>query len=133
MNFIILPLEIAFKMIALMNIEILLIVNTIRKIILFTPPFNLMFQLKLGQRFLNLIKNISRKTNPLIKIYYNTLRLSYCCADYLEKIIKTHNNRDFSKYKNSTKVAVSKFNYNNTNNSMCNAGILIIVHLTMTV
>lgn len=96
-----------------------------RKIIWFTPPFNLVVKTKLGHEFLNLFKKHfpNPETNPLSKIFnYNTLKLSYSCADNLEKIIKKHNNKVFNKYrdsKNLTTHQVATSKCNDTNNP-CN-------------
>lgn len=87
-----------------------------------------MVKTKLGHLFLNLIKKHFPKsgTNSLSKIFNsNTLKLSYSCADNLEKIIKKHNNSIFSKYINSEsltthKVAQSNIKQNDTNNKSCN-------------
>lgn len=99
-----------------------------RKVIWFTPPFNVMVKTKLGRIFINLIKKHfpNPETNPLSKIFNpNTLKLSYSCADNLEQIIKKHNNIVFNKYRNSKgltnqQVTNCNTNYKNTNNNLCN-------------
>ena len=72
-----------------------------RNILWFTPTFNKQTKTNIGKIFLQLIDKHFPPNNPLHKIFNrNNVKVSYSCADNIEKIIKQHNNKIIEKHIN---------------------------------
>ena len=68
--------------------------NRNRNIIWFNPPFSRTVSTNVAKRFLNLLDHHFPKTNKLSKIFNrNTIKVSYCCAESMASVIKSHNKK----------------------------------------
>ena len=65
-----------------------------RKEIFFNPPFCKNLKTNIGKQFLKLLNKNFPSTNPLSKILNRkTIKISYTCAENMERTIKKHNNK----------------------------------------
>ena len=63
-----------------------------RNIIWFNPPFSRDVSTNVAKKFLQFLEKHFRPSNSLHKIFNrNTIKVSYCCTQKLDNIIKLHN------------------------------------------
>ena len=66
--------------------------NRNRNIIWFNPPYSKSVSTNVGKKFLTLIeKHFPENHKYRILFNKNNLKVSYCCTDNMETIIKKHN------------------------------------------
>ena len=77
-----------------------------RKMIWFNPPFAMNVKTPIGRKFIQLVKDTFKKSNPLSKIFNkNTLKVSYKTTPNMKQIITSHN---VSKIKEEVKEKVEE-------------------------
>ena len=68
-----------------------------RNIIWFNPPFSRDVSTNVAKKFLQFLEKHFRPSNSLHKIFNrNTIKVSYCCTQKLDNIIKLHNKEQIS-------------------------------------
>ena len=66
--------------------------NRPRKIMWFNPPYCMSVKTNIARKFINLVKRHFTGKNPLKRLFNkNNMRVSYCCMDNMETIIKQQN------------------------------------------
>ena len=89
--------------------------NRPRNILWYNPPFSKNVKTNVGKRFLSLVDQHFRKSNPLHKIFNrNTLKLSYSCMRNIKTIISNHKKAQINK-----SGPTNDSNCNCLNSSMC--------------
>ena len=68
--------------------------NRKRKIMWFNPPYCASVKTNIARKFINLVNRHFSKKSPLKCLFNkNNMRVSYCCMDNIDTIIKKHNAR----------------------------------------
>ena len=66
--------------------------NRSRNIIWFNPPFSSNVETNVARKFLKLVKKHFSKHRYHKIFNKNNIKVSYSCKDYMEKLVKKHNN-----------------------------------------
>ena len=71
--------------------------NRSRNIIWFNPPYSINVETNVARRFLNLVKKHFSKHRYHKIFNKNNIKVSYCCMDNMEKLVKKHNSNILKK------------------------------------